>query len=152
MNNNNKNKFGKGYNINSIMQQSKFNCFNFLPNFYLNFGLNNHYKIDNKINEILSESDEKSKKEKIHDSNSMSHLSTTSEGEQSKSNNKNENLENQINKGIKNITNCCNSNKLNSNSISLSCYYYCDIALDENKKYLLDMKMKNLIDDFQKEL
>lgn len=101
------------------------------------------------------------------ESNSMSHLSTTSEGEQGinsnynnylfyktfpqekiikkhKVNNKNENLYESIKKGIKEISDLYNNNK--NNIISISCYYFCNINMEEEDKSYLEKKIQQFID------
>ena len=80
---------------------------------------------------------------------SISYLSTTSGGDynnynkvknfiEEKQNNKNENLLESIKKGIKDIQNYFDSNK--NNSISLACYYYCNININEQQKNNLEKK------------
>ena len=106
------------------------------------------------------------------ESNSMSHLSTTSEGDQginnnfnnfyffqsnqeskkANKNNKNKNLHESIIMGIKDISDCFNSNKNESNVISFSCYYFCDIHMNNEKEFFLDVKIKQLIDDYKKNI
>ena len=106
------------------------------------------------------------------ESNSMSHLSTTSEGDQginnnfnnfyffqsnqeskkTNKNNKNKNLHESIIMGIKDISDCFNSNKNESNVISFSCYYFCDIHMNNEKEFFLDVKIKQLIDDYKKNI
>ena len=96
------------------------------------------------------------------ETNSLSHLSTTSDGEnnyyfyQSHSEEKkigkkikNKHLYESIKKGIKDITDNFNSNNLD-NAISFACYYYCDINMDEQEELLLGTKIKNLVDDYKK--
>lgn len=101
------------------------------------------------------------------ESNSMSHLSTTSEGEQGistnfnnyffyqsfpenkkkfkKDNNKNEKFYESIKKGINDISDYLNYNK--NNNISLACYYYCRININEEDEYCLRVKIQQIIDN-----
>ena len=105
-----------------------------------------------------------------HESNSMSHLSTTSEGEQginsnynnyifyqsfsedknkkNKNNYKNENLYESIKKGINDISYFYNHNK--NNEILLSCYYFCDVKIDDEAKYYLTNKIQQFINNYKK--
>ena len=82
---------------------------------------------------------------KVENQESISHLSTTSGGDynyynksnykdfnEDNQNNKKENLIESIKKGIKDIKDCFNSNQ--KNSISLACYYYCNLNLNVNEK------------------
>ena len=95
---------------------------------------------------------------------SISHLSTTSGGDYNNynkvnndnyyfcknftvenQNNKNQNLFESIKKGIKDIQNYFNSN--HNNSISLACYYYCNINMNEQQKNDLEKKIQKFIDN-----
>ena len=103
----------------------------------------------------------------------MSHLSTASEGEQginsnhnnyyfyksfseeqkiNKKNNidknNNENIYDSLKKGIKDIYDCQNSNK--NYIISLSCYYYCDINMDEEDEIYLNNKIQQFVNNYKK--
>lgn len=94
---------------------------------------------------------------------SISHLSTTSGGDynnynkannnnyylnknfiEEKKNNKNENLFESIKKGINDIKDYINSNQ--NNSISLSCYYYCNININEQQKKNLQILIQKSFD------
>lgn len=97
----------------------------------------------------------------------MSHLSTTSEGEQginsnynnyifyqsfseykNKNNHKNENLYESIKKGINDISYFYNHNK--NNEILPSCYYFCDVKIDDEEKYYLTNKIQQFINNYKK--
>ena len=108
--------------------------------------------------------------DKYQETNSMSYLSTTSEGDQGINNNinnlyflypskpeekktnkkKDENIYESITNGIRDISNCFNSNKNESNVISFACYYFCDINMNEEKEFFLCVKMKKMIDEYEK--
>lgn len=92
----------------------------------------------------------------------MSHLSTTSDGENNFyfyqphseekkicKKNKNKNLHESIKKGIKDITDNFNSNNLD-NVMSLACYYYCDINMNEQQEFFLGTKIQNLVNGYKK--
>ena len=105
----------------------------------------------------------------------MSHLSTASEGEQginsnynnfylyksfseeqkinkriniNKKESKNINLNDSIKKGIKDISDLLNSNK--NYAISLSCFYFCDINIDEEDELYLNNKIQQFVNDHSK--
>ena len=107
------------------------------------------------------------------ETNSMSHLSTASEGEQginsnynnyyfykffseeqktnkkkdiNKNENKKENIYESIKKGIKDISDLLNTNK--NYAVSLSCYYYCDINMDEEDELYLKSKIQQCINNY----
>ena len=104
------------------------------------------------------------------ESNSMSHLSTTSKGEQAintnynsyffyesfteekkinknKYNNKNGKLYESIKKGINEISDLYNNNK--NNVISISCYYFCNINMDEKENQCFEDKIQKFINNYK---
>ena len=106
-------------------------------------------------NNIIKRENKKTKNKKLNKYNinfkadnldTISHLSTTSGGdynnynkinykdfkEENKSKKNNENLFKSIKKGINDMKNCINSNP--DNSIPLSCYYYCNLNMNEQQK------------------
>jgi hypothetical protein len=104
-----------------------------------------------------------SKKEIYQESNSFSQISTASEGEHNIINNniynynsimpinkgekKEEkiNLKESIKKGIENINEFYNSNRAETCPLSLACYYHCNIALNANEEFYLNMKLNEFI-------
>ena len=105
----------------------------------------------------------------------MSRLSTASEGEQginsnynnyyfyksfseeqktnkkkdiNKNENKKENIYESIKKGIKDISDLLNTNK--NYAVSLSCYYYCDINMDEEDELYLKSKIQQCVNSYNK--
>jgi len=104
------------------------------------------------------------KKEKYQESNSVSQISTASEGEHNIINNNNIynynsimpinkgekkeekiNLKESIKKGIENINQFYNSNRAETCPLSLACYYHCNIALNANEEFYLNMKLNEFI-------
>ena len=96
---------------------------------------------------------------------SISHLSTTSGGDynnynksiyennylnknltEEKKNNKNEKLFESLKKGIKVIKYYLNTKQ--NNSISLACYYYCNIKINEQQKINLENQIQKSIDNY----
>ena len=109
------------------------------------------------------------------ETNSMSHLSTASEGEQginsnynnyffyksfseeqktikkndvNKNKNKKENIYDSMKKGVKDISDLLNNNK--NYAVSLSCYYYCDINMDEEDESYLKSKIQQYVNNYKK--
>ena len=106
----------------------------------------------------------------------MSHLSTTSEGEpdinvnynnyyiyqnsfpgkainkkdKNENKNKKRDLCESIKIGIKDISDCINSNK--TNILSFDCYYFCEININEEEEFFFIDKIKNVINDYKKDI
>ena len=57
------------------------------------------------------------------------------------------NLKESIKKGIENINEFYNSNRAETCPLSLACYYHCNIALNANEEFYLNMKMNEFIKD-----
>ena len=90
--------------------------------------------------------------EKYQESTSNSHLSTTSEGDQTiskfASSNKYEkiNILDSVKKGLTILCDKINSGNYDVNNISLACFYFCNIEAKPENQFILDNKMRKLID------
>ena len=90
--------------------------------------------------------------EKYQESTSNSHLSTTSDGDQTisklNSSNRSEklNILDSVKKGLKILYDKINSGDYDTNNISLACYYFCNIEVKPEEQYILDNKMRRLVD------
>lgn len=135
----------------------------------------NNHKMENKFDKKIEDNLNNLKNDSSFDlyQESASHLSTASEGgEHSINNNHNNNNYSQkdlskkdektevntikdekdeielIKKAFKDIGDYFNSNKCNY--IPLSCYYYCDINMNEQREYNLEVQIHNLAKNYEK--
>ena len=104
-------------------------------------------------------------KDKYQENNSSSQKSTTSEGEYNINNNnlnnssktknsvtnkeKNLNVEECIKQGIQNISDVYNSNPLEQCHLTLACHYHCNLILTENDEYYLNLKLKDISNNYK---
>lgn len=133
-------------------------CLNNINNIYLNNNIDiNKNLINNNYNNInlgqkFMTNNSNISAEKFHESNSNSHLSTTSDGDQtiSKFNSYNKyeklNILDSIKKGLKILYDKINSEDYDTSNISLACYYFCNIEVKPEDKFILDNKLRKMVD------
>lgn len=110
--------------------------------------------------------------EKYQETNSISQISTTSDGEHNLINNNINNninnlsiqknksikkekklsLEESIKKGIKDISDVFNLNPLENCSLTLACYYHCDLNLAAHEEYYLNLEINDVVQKHKKNL
>ena len=174
------NKFNDCFNFSSLYPLKNYNIRLFSKNIGSKFNpKHNHNKRQSNNHKIMNKFDKKIEVNLKNDSSfelyqeSASHLSTASEGgEHSINNNHNNNNYSQknlskkeektevntikdekdeiglIKKAFKDIGDYFNSNQCNY--IPLSCYYYCDINMNEKREYSLEVQIHNLAKNYEK--
>ena len=151
--NNTPNEYNKNYgNKTKELKQDLFNYeYNYMPNYIIPLNYLHQYQL------IYN-------KDKYQENNSFSQKSTTSDGEYNLNNNlnnsskakninknkeKNLNMEVCIKQGIKTISDIYNSNLSEKCHLTLACYYHCNLILSTNDEYYLNLKLKDISNNYK---